>query len=48
LLDELRLERVPIVGHSSGGWTALGLAVIDAALRLDYAAVSDAQVSPSK
>lgn len=26
LLDELGSERVPIVGHSSGGWTALELA----------------------
>jgi pimeloyl-ACP methyl ester carboxylesterase len=26
LLDDLRLERVAILGHSSGGWTALELA----------------------
>jgi pimeloyl-ACP methyl ester carboxylesterase len=31
LLDELRLERVPVVGHSSGGWTALELAKLDRA-----------------
>lgn len=31
LLNELGLERVPIVGHSSGGWTALELAKLERA-----------------
>ncbi len=30
-LDELGLERVPVVGHSSGGWTALELAKLERA-----------------
>lgn len=31
LLDQLRLGRVPVIGHSSGGWTALELAKLDRA-----------------